>query len=133
MFRHTIKKMLLSREYLEKRRKSYPVMAVFIEKYLEERYPGWYEYLAKSACPICGTLIPAPRQLCFHLTYFTRCSQTIDEIVEEIIDEYSKFYEHTCKKQYINYRKQLIEWLEKYGVSGTIQLCKENTRAKNAT
>jgi hypothetical protein len=125
MHRVVIRKALLDRKYLERKKKSFPVMAVFIEKYLEERYPKWYEYLSKSACPVCGTLIPTPRQLYFHLTYFTRCSQAVDEIVEEIIDEYSKFHEHTCKKQYINHRKQLIEWLEKHGLRKTVQLCRE--------
>jgi uncharacterized protein (DUF927 family) len=56
----------------------------------------------------------------------------VDEIAEEIMNEYGKFHEHTCKKQYINYRKQLTEWLEKYGVSGAAQLCKEGARTKNA-
>jgi len=133
MFRLVVRKMMLSREYLEKKRKSYPVFTVFVEKYLEEKYPRWYDYLSKSACPICGTLIPTPRQLYFHLTYFTRCSHTVDETVDEIIDEYSKFREHTCKKQYINHRKQLIEWLEKHGFRKTVEFCKEGSRAKNAT
>jgi hypothetical protein len=132
MLRVVVKKMLLSVEYLRQKRKSYPVFAVFVEKYMEESYPGWYSYLSKSACPVCRTLIPDPVQLYFHLTYFGRCSHAIDEIVEEIIDEYTKLYEHTCRKHYINHRKQLVEWLSTYGVRKTAELCKEGARAKNA-
>jgi len=130
MFRIAVKKMLLSRAYLEQRKKSYPVFTVFVEKFIEEKYPKWYEYLSKSACPICGILIPTPRQLYLHLTYFTRCSHAVDEIVEEIIDEYSRLREHTCKKQYINRRKQLIEWIEKHGLRKTVELCREGSRTE---
>jgi hypothetical protein len=133
MFKITAKKMLLSREYLEQRRKSYPVFALFVEKYLEERYPKWYEYLSKSACPVCGALIPVPRQLYFHLTHFTRCSQAVDEIAEEIMNEYDRFYKGVCSRFYQKNKNQLLEWLTSYGVSGTAQLCKEGARTKNAT
>jgi hypothetical protein len=132
MFRIIVRKMLLSKAYLEQRKKSFPVFAVFVEKYLEENYPGWYEYLSKSACPVCGTLIPVPRQLYFHLTYFTRCSRAVDEIVDEIMNEYDRFYRGVCKRFYHDHKEQLLAWLSSYGVSGTAQLCKESARTKNA-
>ena len=132
MFRYTIKKILLSKECLEKRRKSYPIMVLFIEKYIEENYPGWYEYLAKSACPICRTLIPDPKQLHHHLTNLTRCAHALNEIISDIMSMYSQFYRYTCKYYYSNYRKQLIIWLSSYGIGKTVELCKKNTRAKNA-
>jgi len=131
MFRYTIKKILLSKECLEKRRKSYPIMVLFIEKYIEENYPGWYEYLAKSACPICRTLIPDPKQLHHHLTNKTKCAVALDEIVDNIMNEYDRFYRRECKYYYSNYRKQLIIWLSSYGIRKTAELCKKNTRAKN--
>jgi len=133
MFRIVIKKMLLDKKYLEKERKSYPVFTVFVEKYIEERYPRWYEHLSKSACPMCHMLIQDAKQLYYHLTNRSRCAYAFYEIIDEIMNEYDKFYTHTCRKQYARNKKQLIEWLEKYGVSGTIQLCKESARAKNAT
>jgi len=132
MFRYTIKKMLLSREYLEKRRKGYPVMVLFIEKYLEENYPGWYEYLAKSACPICRTLIPDPKQLYHHLTNLSRCAYALNEIISDIMSMYSQFYRYTCKNHYSNNRKQLVIWLSSYGIRKTVELCKAGKRTKNA-
>jgi len=132
MFRLVIRKMLLDKEYLEKKGKSYPVFTVFVEKYLEEKYPGWYEHLFKSACPICGALIPDPKQLYYHLTNGSRCAYAFYEIIDEIINEYDKFYTHTCKNHYSNNRKQLMIWLSTYGIRKTIELCKAGKRAKNA-
>jgi len=132
MFRLVIKKMLLSRDYLEQKRKSYPVMTLFIEKYIEESYPGWYSYLSKSACPICRALIPDPIQLYYHLTNRSRCAYALEEIISEIMAEYEQFYKRTCKYYYSNERKQLLAWLFTYGVRKTVELCKAGKRAKNA-
>jgi uncharacterized membrane-anchored protein YhcB (DUF1043 family) len=126
MFRLVIRKMLLDKEYLEKERKSYPVFAVFVEKYLEEKYPGWYEHLSESACPICHVLIQDAKQLYYHLTNRSRCAYAFYEIIDEIMNEYDKFYTHVCKKQYTHNKKQLTEWLEKYGLRKTVELCRES-------
>jgi len=132
MFRIIVKRMLLSKEYLERRKKSYPVFAVFVEKYIEERYPKWYECLSKSICPICERGIYDLVRLTRHLMLSTRCADALDEIVDEVMNEYDRFYKGVCNRFYRNHKKQLLMWLSSHGVSGTIQLCKENTRAKNA-
>jgi hypothetical protein len=132
MFRIIVKKMLLTRNYLEQRKKSYPVFALFVEKFIEERYPKWYEYLSKSTCPLCERGIHDPVQLFRHLTLHSRCADALDEIVNEIMNEYDRFYKGVCSKFYHNHKKQLLVWLSSYGVSRAVQLCKENTRAKNA-
>ena len=126
MIRIIVKRMLLSREYLEQRKKSYPVFTVFVEKFIEEKYPKWYEYLSKSACPICRTLIPDPKQLYYHLTNRSRCAYAFYEIIDEIMNEYDKFYTHICRKQYARNKKQLTEWLEKHGLRKTVELCRES-------
>jgi len=132
MFRIIVKRMLLSREYLEQRKKSYPVFAVFVEKYLEENYPKWYEYLSKSACPICGVSVSDPKQLYYHLMNRTRCAVALEEIVDEIMNEYDMFYRRECKYYYSNEKKQLLIWLTTYGVRKTVELCKTGKRTKNA-
>jgi len=132
MFRIMVKKMLLSRAYLEQKKKSYPVFTLFVEKFIEERYPKWYEYLSRSVCPICERGIHDPVQLFRHLMLHTRCADTLDEIINEIMNEYDKFYKGACGRFYHNHRKQLLVWLSSYGVRKTVSLCRENTRAKNA-
>jgi hypothetical protein len=132
MFRIIVKKMLLSRAYLEQRKKSYPVFALFVEKFIEERYPKWYEYLSKSTCPLCERGIHDPVQLFRHLTLHSRCADALDEIVNEVMNEYDRFYKGVCSRFYHNHKKQLLAWLKGYGVRKTVELCKENTRAKNA-
>jgi len=132
MFRIIVKRMLLSRDYLEQKRKSYPVFAVFVEKYIEENFPRWYEYLAKSACPICRVSISDPVQLYYHLTSKTRCADALDEIVNEIMNEYDRFYRRECKYYYSNEKKQLLIWLTTYGVRKTVELCRAGKRTKDA-
>jgi hypothetical protein len=124
--------MLLSRAYLEQRKKSYPVFALFVEKFVEERYPKWYEYLSRSICPICERGIHDPVQLFRHLTLYSRCAEALDEIVSEIISEYDRFYKGVCSRFYQKNKNQLLAWLRGYGIRKTIELCKESTRAKNA-
>jgi hypothetical protein len=133
VFRIIVKKMLLSRAYLEQRKKSYPVFALFVEKFIEERYPRWYEYLSKSTCPLCERGIHDPVQLFRHLTLYSKCAEALDEIVNEIIDEYDRFYKGVCNRFYHNHKKQLMVWLSTYGVRKTAELCKAGKRAKNAT
>jgi hypothetical protein len=132
VFRLVVKKMLLSRAYLELRKKSYPVMTLFIEKFIEERYPKWYEYLSKSTCPLCERGIYNPVQLFRHLTLYSRCAEALEEIVTEIMNEYDRFYKGVCGLYYRKYKNQLLAWLSSYGVSRTVQLCKESARNKNA-
>jgi hypothetical protein len=133
VFRLVVKKMLLSKAYLELKKKSYPVFTLFVEKYLEENYPGWYEYLAKSACPICRTLIPDPKQLYYHLTNRSRCVEALEEIVTEIMVEYDRFYKGVCALHYRKHKNQLLAWLSTHGLRKTVELCKESARVKNAT
>jgi hypothetical protein len=132
MFRIIVKKMLLNREYLEQKRKSYPVFALFVEKFIEERYPKWYEYLGKSVCPICERGIHDPVQLFRHLTLHSRCADALEEIVTEIMNEYDRFYKGLCGLYYRKYKNQLLAWLSTYGVRKTVELCKESTRIRNA-
>jgi hypothetical protein len=133
VFRVIVRKMLLSREYLEQRKKSYPVFTTFVEKFIEERYPKWYEYLFKSTCPLCGRGIHDPVQLFRHLTLYSRCADALDEIVDEIMNEYDRFYKGVCSRFYQKNKNQLLAWLSSYGVSRAVQLCKEGARTKNAT
>ena len=132
MFKLVIKRMLLNKEYLEQRKKSYPVFALFVEKFIEEKYPKWYEHLSMSACPVCGRGIHNYTRLFRHLMLYSKCADILDEIVNEIMVKYDEFYKGVCSRFYRNHKKQLLMWLSFHGVSGTIQLCKENTRAKNA-
>jgi len=132
MFRIIVKRMLLSREYLEQRKKSYPVFAVFVEKYIEENFPKWYELLAGSACPICRVSISDPAQLYYHLMNRSRCAVALDEIVDDIMNEYDRFYRRECKYYYSNEKKQLLIWLTTYGVRKTAELCKAGKRTKDA-
>ena len=132
MFRIIVKKMLLNKEYLEQRKKSYPVFTIFVEKFIEEKYPRWYEYLSRSVCPICERGIYDPVQLFRHLTLYSRCAEALDEIVSEIITEYDRFYKGVCSTYYHDHKKQLLAWLSTYGVRKTAELCKAGKRAKNA-
>jgi hypothetical protein len=133
MFRIIVKKMLLSKAYLELKKKSYPVFTLFVEKFIEEKYPKWYEYLSKSICPLCERGIYDPAQLFRHLILYSRCASALEEIVTETMVEYDRFYKTVCGLYYRKYKNQLLAWLSTYGVRKTAELCKEGARAKNAT
>jgi hypothetical protein len=126
-----VKWLLLGLDRINIAKQRYPYFGRFVEKYISEKHPQWFNSVKNCECYFCGQKFNDSYALKLHLSR-TKCATAFEEMVRYIISEWDKFRVACGRLRYRkskNVKQVLLQMLDNSNtrLDDVYRFCKENS------